>query len=74
MHLLHEESPSTIGQGCRLTAGDGNIKESATEKNRHYGKGENVRQELTSYLVTNMRCKPHPVQVVGTMGCPSVPL
>ena len=28
---------------CRLTAGEGNFKESATEKNRQYGKGENVR-------------------------------
>ena len=70
----YEESPSTIGQRCQLTAGDGNVKESATEKNRRFGKGENVRQELTSYLVTNMRCKPHLVQVVEAKGCPSASL
>ena len=72
--VRYEESPSTIGQRCQLTAGDGNVKESATEKNRRFGKGENVRQELTSYLVTNMRCKPHLVQVVEAMGCPSASL
>ena len=30
----HEESPGTAGQGCRLTAGGGDSKESATEINR----------------------------------------
>ena len=30
----HEESPGTAGQGCRLTAGGGDSRESATEINR----------------------------------------
>ena len=30
----HEESPGTTGQGCRLTAGGGDSRESATERNR----------------------------------------
>ena len=30
----HEESPGTAGQGCRLTAGGGDSRESATERNR----------------------------------------
>ena len=35
-----EESPGFIGQGCRLTAGGGNSKDSATEIYRHFcGKG-----------------------------------
>ena len=39
--LLREESPGSIGQGCRLTAGRGDPKESATENNRQiFGKGE----------------------------------
>ncbi len=33
--LFREESPGFTEQGCRLTAGGGNSKESATEKNRH---------------------------------------
>lgn len=32
---MHEESPSSIEQGCQLTAGEGDFKESATEINRH---------------------------------------
>ena len=36
-----EESPGFIGQGCRITSGGGDSKESATENNRHEsGKGE----------------------------------
>jgi len=27
----HEESPGSIGQGCRVTPGEGDFKESATE-------------------------------------------
>ena len=27
-----EESPGSTGQGCRVTPGEGNFKESATEK------------------------------------------
>ena len=27
----NEESPSSAGQGCRLTAGEGDFKDSATE-------------------------------------------
>ena len=30
----HEESPGTAGQGCRLTAGGGDSRDSATERNR----------------------------------------
>ena len=30
--LLCEESPGSTGQGCRVTPGEGNFKESATEK------------------------------------------
>ena len=44
---IEEESPSTFGLGYRLTAGQGNLTESATEKNRLIfillGKGEKVR-------------------------------
>ena len=29
---VNEESPGSIGQGCRVTPGEGNFKESATEK------------------------------------------
>lgn len=40
----NEESPSSIGQGCRLTAGEGDFKDSATEidyrQKRYRWKGE----------------------------------
>ena len=36
---VHEESPGFTGTGCRLTAGEGDFKESATEKNRPKGQG-----------------------------------
>ncbi len=40
---LYEESPSSIEQGCQLTAGVGNHKESATEKKTAFkGKDEKV--------------------------------
>ena len=29
--MVYEESPGSTGQGCQLTAGGGNSKESATE-------------------------------------------
>lgn len=29
---VREESPGSIGQGCRAVPGEGNFKESATEK------------------------------------------
>ena len=32
--VLSEESPGSVGQGCRLTAGGGDFKDSATEINR----------------------------------------
>lgn len=32
--LGREESPGSIGQGCRVTPGEGNFKESATERYR----------------------------------------
>ena len=39
----HEESPSSAGQECRITSGEGNFKESATENTAiHDGKGEKV--------------------------------
>lgn len=39
-----EESPGSAEQGCRLTAGEGNLKDSATEnKCRFCGDCENVR-------------------------------
>ncbi len=42
--LLHEESPGSTGQGCRITSGVGNYRESATETyRRDSGKGEIVR-------------------------------
>jgi len=28
---VHEESPGSAGQGCRVTPGEGDFKESATE-------------------------------------------
>ena len=48
----HEESPGTAEQGCRLTAGGGDSRESATEINRpdpqrEPGKDGKARQELT---------------------------
>jgi len=30
--LVHEESPGSIGRRCRVTPGEGDFKESATEK------------------------------------------
>ena len=36
----HEESPGTTGQGCRLTAGGGDSKECATERNRRATRGK----------------------------------
>lgn len=42
--MSNEESPSSTGQGCRLTAGEGDFKDSATEINyrlmRYRWKGE----------------------------------
>ncbi len=41
---MREESPGSIEQGCRLTAGGGDSKDSATEnKRRIFGKCGNVR-------------------------------
>ena len=34
MRDTHEESPSTAEQECRVTPGEGDLKESATEINR----------------------------------------
>ena len=34
--MVYEESPGSTGQGCQLTAGGGNSKESATEINRQF--------------------------------------
>ena len=31
-NAVREESPGSIGQGCRAVPGEGNFKESATEK------------------------------------------
>jgi len=31
---VHEESPGSAGQGCRVTPGQGDLKESATEIDR----------------------------------------
>ena len=44
-HLrVREESPGSIERGCRLTAGGGDSKDSATEnKRRFFGKCGNVR-------------------------------
>ena len=58
-----EESPGSTGIRCRLTAGGGNPRDSATENkppaqgNRltpghPAGKGETVRQERTAPLAT----------------------
>ena len=33
--ICHEESPSSTGQGCLITSGKGDFKDSATEINRH---------------------------------------
>lgn len=42
--VASEESPSSIGQGCRITSGEGDFRESATENNRPArGKGGKVR-------------------------------
>ncbi len=42
--MLREESPGSIGQGCQITSGEGDFRESATEIYRHLcGKGEKVR-------------------------------
>ena len=35
-HKPNEESPSSTGQGCRLTAGEGDFKDSATEIDYRY--------------------------------------
>ena len=40
----NEESPGSIGQGCRAVPGEGNFKESATEKKTaRKGKDEKAR-------------------------------
>lgn len=36
MHM-HEESPGSIGRGCRITSGESDLKESATETHRRNG-------------------------------------
>ncbi len=42
--MVREESPGSIERGCRLTAGGGDSKDSATEnKRRFFGKCGNVR-------------------------------
>ena len=60
----HEESPGTTGQGCRLTAGGGDSRESATERNRRLRAVRMERRGKSSpgSRVTGFRCKPHPVQ------------
>ncbi len=42
---MHEESPGSVGQGCKLTACGGDSKESATERSRlcFAGKGGTAR-------------------------------
>ena len=35
--FIHEESPGSAGQGCRITSGVGNYRESATETFRRNG-------------------------------------
>lgn len=58
-----EESPGSTGQGCLITSGEGDFKDSATENNRRAsGKDEKARQELTGTVVTLWPCKPHPEQ------------
>jgi len=39
---MYEESPGSVEQGCRVTPGEGDFKESATEINRriHLGTGK----------------------------------
>jgi len=34
--VVSEESPGSVGQGCRVTPGGGNSKESATENYRRF--------------------------------------
>ena len=42
--LIHEESPGFIGQGCRVTPGGGDSKDSATEIDcQFFGDGGKVR-------------------------------
>ena len=43
--LSHEESPGFTGQGCRVTPGGGNSKDSATEINcrEFHGDGGKAR-------------------------------
>ena len=51
--LRHEESPNTIGTGCRLITGGGDTKESATEINRPVsGKDGKAGQEPTAPTAT----------------------
>ena len=35
---IHEESPSIAGQGCRITSGEGDFRDSATERYRESAK------------------------------------
>ena len=35
--FMHEESPGSTGQGCQITSGVGNYRESATETFRRNG-------------------------------------
>ncbi len=65
-----EESPGIKGAEWFLTGTGGNPRESATENippRVMRGKGEKVRQELTSARVTGRLGKPHSMQ--GQRGC-----
>ena len=40
---MREESPGSIGRGCRAVPGEGNFKESATEKKTWAEKAEDIK-------------------------------
>lgn len=60
LKAAYEESPGSKGQGCRITPGEGDFKDSATEIYRHaevgderedvYMKGLNNLSHLISHL------------------------
>ena len=53
INILSEESPGSIRTQCQLTAGGGDLRDSATEiKPPYQGKGETARYELTGFLAT----------------------
>ena len=64
MPQAYEESPGSTGQECKLTACEGDFRESATERYRPFIRVRVKRRGKSSPVpvVTRERCKPHSEQ------------